>query len=78
MLPMALLRLLFLLDACAAASNFLVFDLNKNTVTTNEPPTRTVPDNSSTPIGGWLSPEYKWFFDYPLPVPPIKQPKLYV
>jgi bilirubin oxidase len=76
MLPMTLLRLLFLLDTCTAASDFLVFDLNKNTVTTSEPSTKVVPDDSSNPNGEWLSPEYKWFFDYPLPIPPTKQPKL--
>jgi hypothetical protein len=27
---------------------------------------------------GWLSPEYKWFFEYPLPIPSVKKPKLLV
>jgi bilirubin oxidase len=78
MMPRTLLRLLSLLDICAAASDFLVFDLNKNTVTTSELKlsTKVVPDDPSTPNGEWLSPEYKWFFEYPLPVPPLKQPKL--
>jgi len=28
------------------------------------------------PNGGWISPEYKWFFEYPLPIPPQKAKKL--
>ncbi|KAF9881525.1 bilirubin oxidase [Colletotrichum karsti] len=26
----------------------------------------------------WLSPEYTWFFQFPLPIPPVKQPKFSV
>ncbi|KAF2822088.1 Cupredoxin [Ophiobolus disseminans] len=45
----------------------------------------TVPSRSTStgtdggrvlPTGGWISPEYKWFFQFPLPMPPVKQPKL--
>ncbi|KAL1850178.1 hypothetical protein VTK73DRAFT_9740 [Phialemonium thermophilum] len=25
--------------------------------------------------GGWASPEYKWLFEFPLPLPPVKQEK---
>lgn len=28
------------------------------------------------PTGGWMSPEYKWFYQYPLPIPPVKNKKL--
>ncbi|KAF2181919.1 bilirubin oxidase [Zopfia rhizophila CBS 207.26] len=28
------------------------------------------------PTGQWISPEYKWFFEYPLPIAPIYSPKL--
>lgn len=30
----------------------------------------------SRSIGKWISPEYKWFFEYPLPIPPQKSAKL--
>lgn len=26
----------------------------------------------------WLSPEYKWLYQYPLPIPPVKAEKWYV
>jgi bilirubin oxidase len=30
----------------------------------------------SRPTRNWISPEYKWFFEYPLPIPPQKSSKL--
>jgi bilirubin oxidase len=32
----------------------------------------TIPE----PTGKWISPEYKWFFEYPLPLPPQKTSRL--
>ncbi|KAF2710227.1 bilirubin oxidase [Pleomassaria siparia CBS 279.74] len=32
-------------------------------------------DFKSRPAGNWISPEYKWFFEYPLPIPSIKPSK---
>lgn len=29
------------------------------------------------PTGVWLGPKYRWHFASPLPIPPVKQPKLY-
>jgi len=29
-------------------------------------------DTKPRPTGEWLSPEWKWFFEFPLPVPPTK------
>jgi len=40
------------------------------------PPTDTLPPNNETTK--WNSPEYKWIFENPLPIPPIKKPKLWV
>ncbi|KAK1913807.1 hypothetical protein P3342_007052 [Pyrenophora teres f. teres] len=36
-------------------------------------PTDTLPPNNKTTR--WNSPEYKWIFDHPLPIPPVKEPK---
>jgi bilirubin oxidase len=40
--------------------------------------TTSAAPNTTTPTVEWVSPPYKWFFDYPLPIPPVKQPKLFV
>lgn len=39
--------------------------------------TRPTPISEDEPrqTGGWLSPEYKWIFEYPLPIPPVKTKK---
>jgi hypothetical protein len=37
-----------------------------------------VDGSRALPTGGWISPEYKWFFQFPLPIPSVKQPKLSV
>lgn len=59
----------------------LVFDFDENAVLLSEPDVNaTTPAAPNTTIPGvdWVSPPYKWFFEYPLPIPPIKQPKLSV
>jgi hypothetical protein len=28
------------------------------------------------PRKDWLSPEYTWMFKYPLPIPPLKEPRV--
>ncbi|KAH7385947.1 bilirubin oxidase [Pyrenochaeta sp. MPI-SDFR-AT-0127] len=37
--------------------------------------TSSINDSLPTPSGRWISPEYKWFFEFPLPIPPVKSPK---
>ncbi|KAF2865147.1 bilirubin oxidase [Massariosphaeria phaeospora] len=46
--------------------------------TSSTTPSATVDGNSSAPrpTGKWISPEYKWFFEYPLPISPVKDSKL--
>jgi hypothetical protein len=34
------------------------------------------PNGSQQGAGRWLSPEYKWFFEFPLPIPPTKEKSL--
>lgn len=78
MLSRSLLTSFLLLDTFTVAGPFLIFDLDNETVTSSNPFTTTSPstkDNETTPPQ-WLSPEYKWFFEFPLPIPQVKQPKL--
>lgn len=39
--------------------------------------TRPSPTDGRRPLQteNWISPEYKWFFEYPLPLPPVKSKK---
>ncbi|KAF2269945.1 Cupredoxin [Lojkania enalia] len=42
---------------------------------TNTPSiSQSTPEFIPVPTGQWVSPEYKWFFQYPLPIPSIKTP----
>jgi hypothetical protein len=59
----------------------LVLDFDGTAVLLSESDVNTTTPaapNTTTPGLGWVSPPYKWFFDYPLPIPPVKQPKLFV
>lgn len=81
MLPQVSLPYIFLFDLGVLAYPSLVFDFDKNTVLLSEPDVNTtIPTAPNATIPGveWVSPPYKWFFDYPLPIPPVKQPKLSV
>jgi len=74
-LPLA--PLLFL---CAIAQCSFIIDVNKDTIqNSGSYADVSIPAevNSSVPLP-WLSPEYRWFFEYALPIPPIKRPKLSV
>ncbi|KAH7068185.1 bilirubin oxidase [Paraphoma chrysanthemicola] len=37
--------------------------------------TSTTNDSIPQPTKSWVSPEYRWLFEFPLPIPPIKQAK---
>jgi hypothetical protein len=80
MLSISFLSLIFLLGLCTIAQCSLKLDLNNNTTQNSGSSTSvsiSADVNSSAPLP-WLSPEYKWFFEYELPIPPVKQPKLSV
>lgn len=75
------LEYILLLQISVLAYPSLVFDFDKNDVLLSEPDVNTtIPAAANTTIPGieWVSPPYKWFFDYPLPIPPVKQPGLSV
>ncbi|KAH3913543.1 hypothetical protein HBH56_104400 [Parastagonospora nodorum] len=77
MLSIFLLSLNFLLGLCTLAQCSFILDLNNNTIQNSGSYTRmsTSADIKSSAPLPWLSPEYKWFFEYALPIPPVKQPK---
>lgn len=47
-----------------------------STLTVTPTPTSTSNDSWVEPTGGWISPQYTWIFAYPLPILPVKEPKL--
>ncbi|KAH7380437.1 Cupredoxin [Phaeosphaeria sp. MPI-PUGE-AT-0046c] len=78
MLYQSFITSLFLLDTLTIAHPSLIFDLDNGTTTSSNLFTTTstsTKGNETTPLQ-WLSPEYTWFFEYSLPVPPVKRPKL--
>jgi hypothetical protein len=80
MLPRISLEYMFLLAGVLAYPS-LVFDFDGTAVLLSESDVNTTTSadpNTTTPAVEWVSPPYKWFFDYPLPIPPVKQPKLFV
>jgi hypothetical protein len=82
MLQHILLEYILLLQIGVLAFPSLVFDSDKNHVLLSEPDVNTTiptaPNTTTIPGVNWVSPPYKWFFEYPLPIPPVKQPKLSV
>ncbi|KAI8942988.1 hypothetical protein NX059_001026 [Plenodomus lindquistii] len=46
-----------------------------STLTVTPGPTLTSNDSWAMPTGGWISPQYTWIFQFPLPILPVKEPK---
>jgi bilirubin oxidase len=68
-----LLTLVVLIAGCHAANyNNVILSNNES----SPKATTTAEYGQSASASGWLSPEYQWFFEFPLPIPPVKQSKL--
>jgi hypothetical protein len=53
-----------------------VSDLAPYPSSSSTPTYDTIPPNDRKDL--WISPEYKWIFQFPLPIPSVKIPKLWV
>lgn len=68
-----------LLVTGALLGSTYAFGSDNSTATSSLTPAATpsvINDIRPISTGGWLSPEYHFFFEYPLPIPPTKWPKL--
>jgi bilirubin oxidase len=70
--------LVSLLLACGHGTLSRAYDVYNGTVTSYLSLNTSTVTNESylAPPGDWVSPEYKWLFMFPVPVPSVKQPKL--
>ncbi|KAF2028812.1 bilirubin oxidase [Setomelanomma holmii] len=52
-----------------------LLNITSSTITPSVSTTPATNDGLPRPTGSWVSPEYRWLFNFSLPVPPVKQVK---